>query len=709
MDINAKMKKITAGFTSLSGVATIRRGLVSLIPVLLVGAFSLMIRYLPFEAYREFIGTFADGVIDSLLGAVYDVTFGLLSVYMCVSLGYHYANIKAERGSDAEIGCPIAATAAFIILTGISNLNADTLGPKGMFISIVSALGSSALFCFMLPRFKRLRLMTDGADASLNNAISLILPLTLTLAVFAVINYLIMLIYDGSRLADLFHDAASALFSFLGDGFWSGFLFVLVSSLLWFFGIHGSDVLEGVSAKIFAPKVDINIALEAAGQAPTEILTKQFFDIFVLMGGCGSAMCLLIALLIFGKRKANRGLAKMAAFPMAFNINEIMVFGLPIIYNPVMLIPFLTVPLVCFLTSYFAMAVGLVPMITSSVEWTIPVIFGGYLGTGSVAGSLLQLFNLALGVMIYRPFVKKYDEERLENEKRDCERLTEILKESERNRTPVSLIDLPGADGAFANSLAAEIEHAIKKGKIALHYQPQYDINGNCFGAETLMRYEHPSLGMLYPPLVVELARETGKLSMLERYIFTHAAADAEEILNATGRKIKVSVNVTADSIEDKSFERFLDELVRPYGDRISMCIEITEQAAVDFNDELRARIARLRDVGYLFAIDDFSAGNTSIKYLQENLFDFVKLDGSIVVECPTNPRCEEIVTMIIDLSRTLGFSTIAEFVSTEEIRDCMARIGCTMYQGWFYSPAIDRGRLISKLTAEKRPMKTEV
>ncbi len=701
-----QIRAFVSKFTSLAGVSAIRRGLVSIIPVLLVGAFSLMIRYIPIDAYRHFLETFASGIIDRFLEAIYNVTFGLLSVYMCVSVGHHYALLRSERGRSASIGCPIVSLACFIIFTGADHLTSDTLGPKGMFICLVATLAGSSLFCFLLSHQRQSRLLADGADVNLNNTLRLILPLTVTLVTATLVNELLLLASDGANLHALVARGMNALFSLVGDGFFAGLLFVLLSSILWFFGIHGSDVLEGVSEKLFIPNVDVNAALVAAGEAPTEILTKQFFDLFVLMGGCGSAMCLLIALLIFGKRRSNRGLAKMAAFPMIFNINEIMVFGLPIIYNPVMLIPFLAVPVVCYLTAYLASAVGLVPLIATSVEWTMPVILGGYLGTGAVMGALLQIFNLALGVFIYRPFVKKYDLERQESAKDDYEHLLAICRESEQSREPVLLTHLSGHDGAFAKSLAADLVYAAEHDKLNLYYQPQYNARGECIGAEALLRFELPGLGMIYPPMLIKVAEETGNLMRLEEAILRRAFRDANQLWEETHTSLKISVNISGTTIQSRECETLLLSLASENSGGNPICIEITEQTAVNFNEELKARIFRLRDAGYRFAIDDFSAGSTSLQYLQENCFDMVKLDGSIVQNCATNPRSQEIIALIVELSHTLHFDVLAEFVSTREIRDCMERAGCYLYQGWYFAAAMPFERFAKSIpTSEQRQM----
>ncbi len=685
-----RLREIAPKFANLASVMAIRYGLVSVIPVLLVGAFSLMIKSFPIAVYQEFITEFGEGILCDLLDGVYNVTFGMLSVYMCISVSQHYAIIKKSSVGNAKIGCQIAAVGTFIILTGVTSLTTDTLGPKGMFIAILASLGASSLFCYLLSKVKTNNLLADGADANLNNALSMIFPLTITILTFTVINEMIMLLSGGLRIREVFLNFMNYLFSFTGDGFLSGILFVLLTGVMWFLGIHGSDVLEDVSATIFAPKVEINMALEAVGNAPTEILTKQFFDIFVLMGGCGSTMCLLLALLLFSKRRTNRSLAKMAAFPMLFNINEIMVFGLPIIYNPTMLVPFLCVPITCFLTSYGAMALGLVPMVTSSVEWTIPVVLGGYMATGSIAGSILQAFNLVLGIVIYRPFVKRYDEARQESAEQDYKSLLELFRKSEQSREPVNLIELPGTIGVFAKALAGEIAHAIATETIETKYQPQFDAEGKCFGAEELLRFKEETLGYIYPPLVIELAAEMGKLQELEQLIFRKTVDEALAIWRETNNSLKISVNISGVSMQSKAFEQFLIELARTKLKNHALCIELTEQTVVHFNEELKERIARLKEVGYVFAIDDFSAGNTSLQYLQENYFELVKLDGSIVQNCLDNTRTQEIISTIVGLSHNLGFQVLAEFVKSEEIRDCMARLGCTMYQGWYYSAAVD-------------------
>jgi PTS system cellobiose-specific IIC component len=123
------------------------------------------------------------------------------------------------------------------------------------------------------------------------------------------------------------------------------------------------------------------------------------------MGGAGTSICLLIAIFIVGKRVDNRAKARVGIAPSLFNINEPVLFGMPLVLNPIYVIPFICTPLVLTLVSYFVTFIGLVPKTIAVVHWTMPPIISGFLATGSVMGVILQLANIAIGILIYMPFV----------------------------------------------------------------------------------------------------------------------------------------------------------------------------------------------------------------------------------------------------------------------------------------------------------------
>ena len=120
-----------------------------------------------------------------------------------------------------------------------------------------------------------------------------------------------------------------------------------------------------------------------------------------------------------------------------------------------------------------------------------------------------------------------------------------------------------------------------------------------------------------------------------------------------------------------------------------NLCVEVTEQAALAFNNQTRVAFVELRKMGFLLAIDDFSMGQTSLNYLKDNMFDMIKLDGSLVQGLSTHQNCREIISSIVQLSSTLNLMVLAEFVETKEEAETLHEIGCDCYQGYLYSPAV--------------------
>ena len=440
----------------------------------------------------------------------------------------------------------------------------------------------------------------------------------------------------------------------------------------------------------FAPGLAANQTAAAAGSAPTTILTKEFFDCFVLMGGCGSAICLLISILFFSRNRARRGLGVTAAFPMIFNINELMVFGLPIIFNPTMLIPFLLTPLVCYSVSYLAMATGLVPIITNNVEWTTPILLGGFRATGSPAGAILQAVNVIIGVLIYMPFVRLLDRRTAEETNRSFSSFISFFKKNEQALAAKKITDLSDINGNMAKELAAEIRHSVLRNKFDLAYQPQYDYEGKCSGVEALLRYNHPVHGIVYPPLVIKLAGESGVDAMLEEQVVCRVLEDRPKVLAKFGEDVQISFNITGTTVVTDRFTSFLEQLNEKENFREkNLCVEITEQTALSFDDKTHMAFEKLHAMGLSLAIDDFSMGQTSLNYLKENMFDMIKLDGSLVKGLSTHRNCREIISSIVNLSSTLKMTVTAEHVETEEQRETLHEIGCDNYQGFLYSPAV--------------------
>lgn len=679
-------------------IRCIRSGLIMLIPILMLGSFALILFSLPVDDWQNFLHSFGGGVLNRFLHIVHGVTFGLISVYLSIFISQSF-NVTRDLTRPSLPQIPVTALICFLLMIGfnVNDIPWKALGIHGMFTAIVTAVVSSLCMQALRGRLHRPRFFTEGADIWFSTAVQAMLPSFLTILLFALLNLSISEFLHFRSFQDFFVSELSLWFGAHTPSFGTALLYTFTSTLLWFFGIHGSNLLEGSLQHIFS--LDIAAGMLASGSAYPHIFTKSFFDVFLSMGGCGQALALFFAILLFSRNKGSRKLAFIALLPLFFNINELLIFGLPVVLNPYLFIPFLGAPLLTTLTSYFAIDIGLVSPAVFNVHWTTPVIWGGYAATHSATGALLQVFNLMLCIGLYAPFVRLYDRQKTRLAAEQVNNLTSTLLEAQEQGTPVFLLGMRGDPGTLARMLAGDLLHALKKNELELHFQPQFDADDHYVGSEALLRWSHPGFGRIAPPLVVRLAEEMRQIGLLERWIFRQAARRSME-LRARGLPSQISVNVTGATLYDPDFAAFLHALIAQGLAPRDIHIELTEQSPLLSSSDSRELFHSYRDMGFSFAIDDFSMGHTSLKYLQDDDFEMVKLDGSLVKDLH-NARCREIVTSIVSLARTLHFEVLAEYVETREDQKMLEAIGVRLYQGYLYSPALKFEDLLGLLEKE--------
>ena len=687
------MVKIYDKLNNSKVLQAIRESLIMIFPIIALGAFSLVLRSFPVDAYQNFIHTFGSGIINRFLSYIYNATFGVMSIYMVVSLAICFINkIGNEEGN--YFGAIISSLFSFVVFSGLFTEEveiAQALGVNAVFTAIVSTLLATVLYHWFQKKIQvNVHIYTSGAGDIYHQMLRGFLPAILVGVAVTLVDIVLYILLGAESFQEFYMSALHSLFQITGRNFFSALLDVLIVHLLWFFGIHGGNVLDVVNNTNFEPALSINAEVLAAGGVPTEIYSKSFLDIFVLMGGCGSTLCLLLAILIFEKRRGMRKLANYAIGPSIFNINELLLFGVPIVFNPTMMIPFFLTPIANLVISTAAMKLGIVPVVSHAVEWTTPIFLGGYYATGSVSGALLQGVNLMVGILIYRPFVLAMAENQQRDSREKLMRLEQVLKKSESSRVPVTLLALRGDEGLTARLLSDELENRFLKTKPPMYYQPQYDREGNCFGAEALLLWNHDVYGKVYSPLTIKLLEEMGQLTEAEMLILKSVFEDMEQVKAVWGENIKISVNVTGDTIQLDKYEAFLREMKEKYPMHISnIMLEITEQANLQIEPELIERLTRIKEMGYRLAIDDFSMGSTSIKYLKSNVFDMIKLDGGLSRDVIGNERSRGIVRTLGNMAEEFGIQMLAEFVETEEQREMLEGLGCYLYQGYLYSPAV--------------------
>lgn len=643
-----------------------------LVPVIVVGAVAYAVLYFPNEMFQVLITEQFPG-IGGFLEAVYQGTFGMFSMILVVALSISYA-LEKDETVDKMPYYMITAIASFgaqILMTNEAE-RLSMIGNQGCFIAMIVGVLSSYLFSRLKDvDILSLRKYTVGMEIIPANAIQSIFPAAITIGCFVVCQGIFLALSGGKSIFMLWSDASCHIFEKVGNGFSSALLYTALVHVLWAFGFHGSHMMETVAINCFSE----------VGQ--DVIFSKSFFDTFIVMGGCGTTVCVLIGVLLFARKKRMRNIGKIALPTVIFNSNEILNFGIPIVLNPVLIIPFICVPILALVLSYGAVAAGLVPHVTREITWTMPVIFSGYCATGSIAGSILQIVIIGCGVAIYVPFLRI--EEKL-YDTRMQEKIKKLVKElqecEERGENPNFLHRL-GDSGMVARMLLQELKYDIQQKKLFLVYQPQADGDGKYIGAEALLRWEHSEYGFIYPPLIIYLAKEGEILPELERMLFDTAIGAIHQISTKCREQFKISVNITAHSLE-WDIEEYIAEKLKEY--QVSpekLWLEITEQDVLTNSETAEKKINRLKEAGHTLLIDDFGMGHTSLNYLQSNYFGVVKLDGSLtrhILERETN---QKIVASIIELGKKLDVRVIAEYVETEEQRQLLEEIGCDWYQGY--------------------------
>lgn len=696
--------KIDEDLGNSSLLVSVRKGLTYMIPLLLVGSIALVFLSLPIPLYQNMMKkVFGDEWKDIFL-YIRDGTFNILSLIMVLSISYSYiVELKEKYNHNiSPIIGSLVSLCSFISILGISkyNFSVKNFGVIGIFTAILVAITSSLVF-FKLSSldFLKINAFTDGADSTFNYASNAIYPAAITIVIFAILNQILTGIFGISDIQDFISNFFRGIFFKIKSPFWSGILFIVLIHIFWFFGMHGSNILEPVAQSIFIPAVAKNQTLMSLGQNPTNIFTKTFFDTFVLMGGCGTVLCLVCAILIAGKYKNHRRLAKLSSIPVIFNINELVVFGLPIVLNPVYFIPFLFTPIVLTLISYLAMYLQLVPYTITTVEWTTPIFLSGYVATNSIKGSILQLFNLIFGVLCYIPFVKLSESVFYIRMINNFKKLCKTFEENEIKGITSVLLSRNDELGNMSRFLAADLEYALKNDKITVFYQPQVDYRGDIFGVEALLRWKHDIYGYIYPPLVIALASEGGFMDKFSYWILNKVCRDFDRINKMGFRNITVSINISVVQLENDYFVSNLEKVIKKYKilqDKLE--VEVTEQVALKGSKDVRDRIVAMKKLGVRLAMDDFGMGHSSLMYLKEYEFDTIKLDGSLVREILYNKNCKDIIQSIVSLGKSLNYSVIAEYVEEEEQRDVLCELGCYRYQGYLYSKPLDYDDLIEYL-----------
>jgi|GEM_PF-666187 len=230
------------------------------------------------------------------------------------------------------------------------------------------------------------------------------------------------------------------------------------------------------------------------------------------------------------------------------------------------------------------------------------------------------------------------------------------------------------------------LRHALKDEQLVLHYQPQVDSAGVMVGAEALIRWEHPTEGMISPGEFIPLAEETGLILPMGDWVLRQACRQAAE-WRAQGHSVRVAINLAADQLKRRELPDEVQALLKQHQlppDAIEL--EVTESSFIDHLEEARDILGQIADMGVPLAVDDFGTGYSSLAYLKQLPVDRLKIDRTFVSDLQTDPQDAALCAAIISLAGTMKLETVAEGVETAEQLDWLIGQGCDIYQGFHFS-----------------------
>lgn len=404
---------------------SIRDGFLLSTPLLIGGSIFLLIANFPIPAWIEFLeGTVVNQATGQTLAGYIskpaDATFTIMAVFAVMGIAYSFAE---KLGTNKLFGAATALVSWFLIMpytvTGEVDVNGVAqavsltgvplgwLGAKGIFVGIFCAFISVHIYTFVEKRGWTIK-MPAGVPPTVEESFAALIPAAVVMIIFFAVNLIFG--YMGTDVFQIIFEFLQTPLLNLGDTLGAMVIAYIFLHIFWFFGVNGGSVVGAV----FNPILQTLSAGNVAGEH--HIICQQFQDLFATFGGAGSTLSLVIAMLLFCKSKRIKNLGKMSLVPGIFGINEPILFGLPIVLNPAMLVPFILVPTINIVISYFAMAMNFVPICSGvNIPWTTPLVISGFLATNWV-GALLQAALLVLGVFIYMPFIKILDKQYLQEE-----------------------------------------------------------------------------------------------------------------------------------------------------------------------------------------------------------------------------------------------------------------------------------------------------
>lgn len=378
----------------------IRNAMSSIISLLIIGSIAILLANFPYEPVANFLAP-----ANGLFNTIYACTTGVMGLVVVGSIAYY----ASEEYHTVPLISVLTAISTFLItqttmVEGWPTINIDGLGVSGLLTGMIVGIVSVLILNFFEKRHIGIK-MPEGVPPAVADSFSALLP---SLVVIVLFTFLVRILgFDINAIISTIMAPLSASLNTL-PGY---VIYHMLCALVFFCGIN-SAVVIGVVAPFIMQNSIANDAATAAGQAVTHIVTNST-DTMVWAGGTGATIGLVILMVFLSRSKMMKTLGRISLAPAIFNINEPVIFGVPIAFNPILLIPFVLIPGIIAGGTYLLMDLGIIGMpILGNVPWTLPpVVIGFIMSGGQISTTIWSLCCVLISIAIYYPFFRIADKQ----------------------------------------------------------------------------------------------------------------------------------------------------------------------------------------------------------------------------------------------------------------------------------------------------------
>lgn len=419
--IEYKIAPVAGKIASQHHISAIRDGFINAMPFMIVGSFLLVFAFPPFsedttfafgKMWLEFAGQYRNNLLTP-----FQMTMGIMSCYIVAGIAYNLSNhYKLNAFPNAML-----ALMGFLLISAPmtdGSMSGGFLGGTGVFTAIIVSIYSTEVVRFLKAHNIGFKLPEQVPD-KIRQSFDLLIPSVVIIMTIYPLSLWLQAEF-GMLLPELIMSWFKPLIS-ASDTLPAILLAVFLVHILWFAGIHGAAIVGGIMQPFFLVNMQENQLALAAGEALPATFTEPFWTFFVIIGGSGATLGLVL-LYLRSKSAHLKSLGKLGFIPALFNINEPIIFGSPIVMNPILFVPFMLTPTINAIIAYVAVQFGLIGKMVSLVPWTAPAPIGAAWGSGWLfSNGLLVLALIAVDAALYYPFFKIYEKQLIEQEEENTE------------------------------------------------------------------------------------------------------------------------------------------------------------------------------------------------------------------------------------------------------------------------------------------------